>query len=213
VNGQLFSLDLASDLILASASPRRQQFLQELGLPYTVMTSPTREDKPKHGEDAQSYTARAARDKAQAVVSLIPKAETPLILAADTVVSINGHILGKPRDNDEALAMLQLLAGQRHQVTTSVCVLLPGKHNNLSFAFSDEASVTFYPWSRQVLEAYVRSGEPLDKAGAYAVQGKGAFLIQALQGAWTTVVGLPVGRLCQELLARHLIAAQEAKDT
>ena len=203
----LFRLARASHLILASSSPRRQQFLDDLGLPYQVLTSPKDEVTPMPSEDPQIFTARAADHKARQTAQLIPGAyQSPLLIAADTVVSIDGRILGKPQDSADALAMLSLLSGRSHQVTTSVCVLLPRRYQECSFAFSDQASVTFYAWPKEVLAAYVQSGEPRDKAGAYAIQGKGAFLVQGIHGSWSTVVGLPVSRLCRELLSRELIA-------
>ncbi|MCR5813410.1 MAG: Maf family nucleotide pyrophosphatase [Desulfovibrio sp.] len=203
----VFRLCGVSDLFLASASPRRQQFLAELGLPYQVLTNPSCELSPEPGEDPRLFTARAAEQKARQTVPLIPEScQIPLLIAADTVVSIDGSILGKPANSAHALAMLSRLSGRSHQVTTSVCVILPRKRQESSFAFSDQSSVTFYDWPQETLSAYAQSEEPLDKAGAYAIQGQGAFLVKAIQGSWSTVVGLPLSRLCHELLERKLIA-------
>ncbi|MDE5879551.1 MAG: Maf family protein, partial [Desulfovibrio sp.] len=137
-----------------------------------------------------------------------------MVIAADTVVAIDGHILGKPRDGAEALAMLEALAGHPHTVTSAVALHLPAAwpapHEE---SFTDTAAVTYADWPREVLGAYARSGEPADKAGAYAVQGRGAFLAERLDGAWSTVVGLPLARLAALLLARGLIVpACETRD-
>ena len=135
-----------------------------------------------------------------------------LVLAADTVVSIDHTLLGKPRDRDNALSMLLRLAGRRHFVTTAVHILFaahvsefPDRTEPATCAFSETSAVLFHPFQKTVLQAYVDTGEPLDKAGAYAIQGQGAFLIDRIEGSWSTVVGLPVSRLASELLIRNII--------
>ncbi|WP_241159435.1 MULTISPECIES: Maf family protein [unclassified Desulfovibrio] len=196
-------------VVLASASPRRRELLASWGLPFTVLTAPDEEEpRPAAGEDAAAYALRAARSKAGRVRSLLPSGEASasLVIAADTVVCLDGRILGKPRDSAEALAMLEQLAGRTHSVTSAVALRLPkswpGPHEE---GLTDTARVTFADWPRAVLEAYARTGEPDDKAGAYAVQGRGAFLAERLDGAWSTVVGLPLTPLAALLLGRGLI--------
>lgn len=196
-------------VVLASASPRRRELLASWGLPFTVLTAPDEaEPRPAPGEDAGAYALRAAQSKAQRVRSLLPPdaAATSLVIAADTVVCLEGRILGKPYDSAEALVMLEQLAGRTHTVTSAVALGLPldgpAPHEE---CLTDTARVTFAAWPRPVLAAYARSGEPDDKAGAYAVQGCGAFLVERLDGAWTTVVGLPLTPLAALLLRRGLI--------
>lgn len=196
-------------VVLASASPRRRELLAAWGLAFTVLTTPDAEEpRPAGGEAPTTYALRAARSKAASVRSLLPSEEAAasLIVAADTVVCLDGRILGKPRGGAEALAMLEDLAGRTHTVTSAVALHLPeswpAPHEE---HFTDTARVTFAPWPEPVLAAYARSGEPDDKAGAYAVQGCGAFLAEKLDGAWSTVVGLPLAPLAALLLRRGLI--------
>lgn len=196
-------------VVLASASPRRRELLAAWGLPFTVLTAPDEEEpRPAPGETSAAYALRAARSKAARVRSLLPpeEAAASLMLAADTVVCLERHILGKPGDSAEALAMLEELAGRTHTVTSAVALCLPeswpAPHEE---CLTDTARVTFAPWPRAVLAAYARTGEPDDKAGAYAVQGSGAFLAEKLEGAWSTVVGLPLAPLAALLLRRSLI--------
>ena len=195
-------------VVLASASPRRRELLASWGLPFTILTAPDEEEpRPAAGEDAAVYALRAARSKAARVRSLLPPKDSAssLVIAADTVVCLEGRILGKPRDSAEALAMLEQLAGRTHSVTSAVALGLPERcpppHEE---CLTDTARVTFAAWPRDVLAAYARTGEPADKAGAYAVQGRGAFLAERLDGAWSTVVGLPLTPLAALLLGRGL---------
>lgn len=196
-------------VVLASASPRRRELLASWGLPFTVLTAPDEDEpRPAAGEDAAVYALRAARSKAGRVRALLTPeaASASLVIAADTVVCLEGQILGKPRDRAEALVMLEELAGRVHTVTSAVALRLPecwpAPHEE---CLTDTARVTFAAWPRSVLAAYARTGEPDDKAGAYAVQGRGAFLAERLDGAWSTVVGLPLTPLATLLLRRGLI--------
>lgn len=203
----LFRLVPGLDLVLASASPRRRQFIEELGLPYTLACPHGVEPKPDQGESPVTYACRAARTKAHAAQASLSLAERPrsLILAADTVVTLQGDILGKPQDDDYALSMLERLSGRSHEVISAVCLLLPTPNTPSSTQsekiFYDKCHVHFHPWPAAVLTAYAATGEPADKAGAYAIQGQGAFLVEKIEGSWTTVVGLPVTMLVEMLLA------------
>lgn len=196
-------------VVLASASPRRRELLASWGLPFTVLMAPDeQEPRPRPKEDASGYALRAAQSKAARVCSLLSPedAASSLVIAADTVVCLEGRILGKPRDSAEALAMLEQLAGRAHTVTSAVALRLPESWPApRDECLTDTARVTFAAWPRSVLAAYARSGEPADKAGAYAVQGSGAFLAERLDGAWSTVVGLPLTPLAALLLRRGLI--------
>lgn len=186
-------------IILASGSPRRRQFLEELGLAFELVRPQGIEPRPVAGEAPEKYARRAAAAKAHAV----PRRPESLLLAADTIVALDGDILGKPRDTADALAMLRRLAGRAHTVTSAVCCLLP---DGEEVRFHDTTTVTFHPWPEEALAAYARTGEPLDKAGAYAIQGLGAFLTARIEGSWSTVVGLPVTPLAALLLERGIIA-------
>ena len=196
----LFTLDLP--LVLASGSPRRQQFLQEWGIPYSVERPHGVEPHPDAGEAPHVYAQRAARAKAQAVRNSVPHA---VVLAADTVVAVEQTILGKPRDPADALRMLRMLRGREHEVISAVCLCLPRGMDAAEENFYDSTAVRFFPWEDALLEAYVRTGEPMDKAGAYAIQGQGAFLVHSIRGSWATVVGLPIGQVAQVLCSRGLL--------
>lgn len=185
-------------LVLASASPRRRLFLDELGLEYVMARPDGAEPRPEPGETPEAYAERAAGTKAR----IAHKDRGRVILAADTVVALGPHILGKPAHQDDALRMLSLLAGRTHRVVSAVSLILP---DGEEARFHDTAQVRFHPWPEAVLAAYARTGEPMDKAGAYAVQGRGAFLAESINGSWSTVVGLPLTRLVGILLERGVI--------
>lgn len=220
----LFRLAPGLRLILASASPRRRQFLMEWGLPFVLARPAGVEPRPEAGESPDLYTRRAAVHKALAVESVLSpeRRAQSLILAADTVVAVDGDILGKPRDDEHACAMLARLAGRAHAVISAVCLIPParwspsqspgrspdiaqGWSRGARTVFSDTSRVFFHPWPEDVLRAYVRTGEPMGKAGAYAIQGQGAFLVSRVEGSWSTVVGLPVTPLARLLLDGGLI--------
>ena len=170
-------------LVLASASPRRAQILTSLGVPFRVSVS----DVPEvllPGEGGPAAAERLARAKAAAVASR----ERLPVLAADTVVVCEGRVLGKPASVEEAAAMLRLLAGRTHEVVTGVCVHANGRARS----GVERTAVTMGPLSEEEIAWYARSGEPLDKAGAYHVDGRGALFIDSVQGSPSNVAGLPV---------------------
>lgn len=189
-----------TELVLASASPRRQQFVRDLGLRCTLAIAPGDEARPMPGEEPAAYASRTAQAKALAVAALHPHA---VILAADTIVVLDGDILGKPVDDADSLAMLIRLSGRSHTVITAVCLIFPAEQATETFSVS--STVRFHTWPHAVLAAYAASGEPRDKAGAYAVQGLGSFLVEAIDGSWTSVVGLPIAELAERLLAHGVI--------
>lgn len=180
-------------IVLASGSPRRKQLLEMLRIPFRVIP-PDVDEHVLPGEAPNAYVTRLSRAKAQAVVSLAPG---DLVLAADTTVVIENEILGKPGSPQDAVRMLERLQGRTHEVLTAVAVARDGE---LAQAL-DVSRVTFRPVDRATLEAYVATGEPLDKAGAYAIQGLGAPLIERVEGDFFGVMGLPL-RLALDLLAR-----------
>lgn len=202
-------------VVLASASPRRRQLLADWGLPFTVLTAPAEEEpRPQAGEPAHTYAVRAARNKAASVHALLAADAVPtsLVIAADTIVCLGSRILGKPQNAAEALDMLEHLSGHTHTVVSAVALRMPGNWPGpAEECLADTASVTFAAWPREVLAAYARTGEPDDKAGAYAVQGRGAFLAERLEGAWSTVVGLPLAPLAALLLRRGLILPAQCR--
>lgn len=178
-------------LILASASPRRAELLAAAGIEFEVV--PADIDERVHpDEKAAPYVRRMARTKAHAVRTVWPGR---LILAADTVVVVEGEVLGKPRDLADAAAMLDRLGGRTHRVLTGVA-LLAGEREWLDVA---QTTVQLAPLSEEEIEWYVASGEPFDKAGAYAVQGLASRFVRAIDGSYSNVVGLPVALVYQML--------------
>jgi septum formation protein len=180
-------------IVLASGSPRRKQLLEMLRIPFRVI-APDVDEHVLPGEKPDAYVTRLSRAKAEAVVSRAPG---DVILAADTTVVLDGKIFEKPASPAHAVEMLEQLQGRTHEVLTAVAVAADGR---LEQAL-DRSRVTFRPADRATLEAYVATGEPLDKAGAYAIQGLGAPLIERVEGDFFGVMGLPL-RLALDLLAR-----------
>jgi septum formation protein len=182
-----------SVLILASASPRRAELLTAAGIPFEIR--PASVDERVHpGEDARLYAVRVATEKARAV--LASSAGRP-VLAADTVVVVDGLILGKPVDIDDARRMLRLLSGRTHEVMTAV-VVVPAQDRDGAWERTIEAqvevtAVEFARLDHTEIDWYVETGEPSDKAGAYAIQGAASRFVTRIQGSYSNVVGLPVG--------------------
>jgi len=170
-------------LVLASASPRRARILRDLGVSFRVVVS--HEDETlRPGEDGPAAVERLARAKALAVA----REETLPVLAADTEVLCDGHILGKPADEADAVSMLRRLAGRAHEVVTGVCVVSGGAARS----GVERSLVVFAPMSDAEIAWYASSGEPLDKAGGYHVDGRGALFIETVEGSPSNVAGLPV---------------------
>ena len=188
--------------ILASGSPRRRQLLEQLGLTFTVRSSDVDESVSPGLTPAQVVESLSAR-KGEAVAQLSQPGD--LILSADTVVALEGAILGKPRSREEAAAMLSALSGRTHQVYTGVTLLQDGRR----LTGHEVTAVTFRPLSPEEIAAYVSTGEPMDKAGAYGIQGLGALLAERLEGDYFNVMGLPLCRLGQ-MLSRFGVHPLEA---
>lgn len=185
-------------IILASGSPRRRRFLEGLGLDFTVVVADVLE-VPLAGELPADFVRRLAVDKAMAVGTDHPEV---WMIGADTVVVIDNEILGKPNDPDDALTMLTRLAGRVHEVWTGFAIC-HGSSEVISRAVVTE--VKFVEASQDVLAAYVATGEPLDKAGAYGIQGQGGVLVERIDGSYSNVVGLPMAELVEELLRLNVI--------
>ena len=177
---------------LASGSPRRRHLLETLGIAHVVQPADVEEDRLP-GEVPEAMAVRLARVKASAVASLRPH---DLVLAADTVVAIDDHVLGKPVDEEDAKRMLAMLSGHRHRVVTGVALACPG---GAVLERYDVTEVWFRELSDDTIAAYVATGEPMDKAGSYGVQGYGAVLVERVDGDFFSVMGLPV-RLVADLL-------------
>lgn len=188
-------------LILASGSPRRHELLNSIGMHYSVRV-PSSEETPRMGEAPEDYALRAARGKALSVFAEVGKlSRQAAILAADTIVVLNGRVLGKPKSNDDALLMLRALAGTRHTVVTGCCLLVGG----LEDSFYVESAVHMWQAPDDLLVAYSATDEPLDKAGGYAIQGPIGFLIRSIHGSWFNVVGLPLAEVVQKLLIHRVV--------
>ena len=170
-------------LVLASASPRRARILRELGVSFRVEVS-NEDESLRPGEDGAAAVERLARAKGLAVA----RPETLPVLAADTEVLCDGHILGKPADERDAVAMLRRLAGRAHEVVTGVCVVAGG----VARSGVERSVVRFAPMNEEELRWYAATGEPLDKAGGYHVDGKGALFVETVSGSPSNVAGLPV---------------------
>ncbi len=181
-------------LVLASTSPRRQAYFTDLGLEFTVCVAEI-DERAMAGEDPEAVVLRLAGEKAAAVRNLHPAS---WVVAADTVVVIDGRLLGKPRDSEEAVAMLLSLAGREHHVLTGFCVTCGRENARVLQAVASE--VRFAAFGPEVARAYAETGEPLDKAGAYGIQGKGAFLVERVSGSYSNIVGMPLHEVLSVLL-------------
>ncbi len=179
------------DLILASASPRRREMLQQLGVQFACHPADI-DETPWEGESPREYVARLARAKAEAVFHLSGAADR-VVLAADTTVVVDGQILGKPQDLADGLAILQLLSGRAHRVFTAICL-----HDSQGVSCEViETEVSFIELSEADCRAYLATEEPWDKAGAYGIQGLGGAFVRGINGSYSNVVGLP---LCETWL-------------
>lgn len=186
-------------LILASRSPRRQELLRAEGIAFEVVPGDEEEATPEPGEDCAQYARRAAIAKALEVARSRPGRWT---LGADTVVAVDGDPLGKPVDHEEARRMLRRLSGRSHQVYTGVALVRVDSQEGVADIRADVAvtTVTFRPLKEAEIAAYVATGEPLDKAGAYGIQGGAAQFVSRVEGSYSNVVGLPL-ELVQQMLS------------
>ncbi len=184
---------MATTLVLASQSPRRRELLTQLGVPHEVRPANT-DESVLPGEPARDYVLRVAREKARAV-------EGDLVLAADTAVVLRGEVLGKPRDAEDARRMLAALSGTAHEVLTGVCLRRDAGGTPLELDAVVSTAVRFAPLGAAEIAWYIGTGEPLDKAGAYAIQGAGGAFVLGVEGSVSNVVGLPLAETA-ELLRR-----------
>ncbi len=181
-------------MILASQSPRRIELMREAGYDITVQPADI-DETPLLDESPLQLVERLARAKAQTIVERLND-PSEIVVAADTIVAIDNEKLGKPHDAAEAAAMLRRLSGRTHQVATGVCIA----QGDVCDSFIEVTDVTFYELSDAQIETYVATGEPLDKAGAYGIQGTGGrLLVQGINGDFYNVVGLPIARVVRHI--------------
>lgn len=196
-------------IILASASPRRMELLEQIGLPFEVMTSHVEEQISSERPDMVVEELSCQKAEAVAEKLIFPHLACPegsreeglLVIGADTVVALDGAILGKPVDREDAIAMLERLQGRGHEVYTGVTLLYraAGALEWRKKCFHERSRVNFFPMTKAEISGYVKTGDPMDKAGAYGIQGCCARYISGIEGDYNNVVGLPVGRLYQEI--------------
>ena len=191
-------------LILASASPRRRKFLEELGIDFTVQAADV-DETPKRSESPEDFVCRLAFEKADAVSK---HHQSSWVLGADTVVVLDGEILGKPKDEEAAGSMLKSLSGRCHEVWTGFCLSSP--ENAVFEKQAIKTDVWFSVLTDDIIHAYITTGEPLDKAGSYGIQGKGGFLVEQIHGSYSNVVGLPLTEVLS-VLTKHAIVTTGGK--
>lgn len=193
-------------IILASSSPRRRELMAQAGFAFEVLVSEA--DETIEAETPGEMVEVLSERKAAAVAEEIKKQgfaeESVLLVGADTMVAIDGKKLGKPKDEKGAEEMLEELSGRTHQVYTGVTLIRLRKAENGSIlqesrTFSEGTDVSFYPLTKEEIRSYIATGEPMDKAGAYGIQGKAAVFVKEIKGDYNNVVGLPIARLYQEL--------------
>ena len=182
---------MAYKIILASASPRRKELLEQVGAEFEIIPAVGEEiitdSRPQQavlGLSAQKAAEVAAKVQGDAIV-----------IGADTVVAFGDKILGKPKDEMDAEQMLSMLSGNTHSVYTGVSIVVKQSGQSRAYSFYEETEVTMYPLSKQQILSYIRTGEPMDKAGSYGIQGRGAVFIEKIQGDYNNVVGLPIARV------------------
>jgi len=196
------------DILLASGSPRRRELLTQAGFRFTVKTADV--DETTEEKEPAKVVEALSRRKAEAVYQLISSQDgkdtvrdgNDMVVAADTIVSQDGEILGKPKDEADACRMLRELSGRTHVVYTGVTLITP---DGVRRTFSTATKVTFYPLSEEEIREYVASGEPMDKAGAYGIQGLGARLVERIEGDYNNVVGFPLAHFIRVLEEEGLL--------
>ena len=184
-------------IILASGSPRRRELLEQIGIPFEVVTSNAAEVTSAVQPD--EIVKELSKIKAEAVAQICKEKgelyQEAVILGADTIVYHNGKVLGKPKSEEDAYSMIESLAGKEHFVYTGVTILTPNKQ----ICFAEAVKVSVYEMSAEEIKSYIATGEPMDKAGAYGIQGRFAAFVKGISGDYNAVVGLPVARVYQEL--------------
>lgn len=184
--------------ILASASPRRKELFARLNIPFEIMTSDV-EETSVEATSVEQYVTEVALLKAREIAK---KAPGKVIVGADTIVEKDNNLLHKPKSHEEARSHLCSLRGKSHQVLTAVAII---DENSIETTFVETTKVIFKNFSDEMIEAYIETGDPFDKAGGYGIQTDGLFLVDRIEGDYLNVVGLPLARLCEQLMKQNLI--------
>jgi len=187
-------------IILASSSPRREELLRTSGLGFEVI-HPSSDEAASDGEAPEEFALRVSLEKACSVSSAL--GEGAIVIGADTIVVVDGEILGKPGDPEEASSMLRKLSGKEHRVYTAFSIVRA--KNELLHSESVCTAVRVKPLAASEIEGYIKTGEPMDKAGAYAIQGAGSFIVSGIEGSYSNVVGLPVEELLEALKKLEIV--------
>ena len=199
------------EFILASASPRRKELLETLGLNFQIITGEADEDSVSgEGVPVGIYVQELALLKAAATAKYALKKKKAIIIAADTVVILDGRILGKPKDEKEAYFMLKTLSGREHEVYTGICIMRVS--DGKTYCDSQCTKVVFKELTDETIAAYIATGEPMDKAGSYGIQGKGSVLVSKLDGDYNNVVGMSTSLLCDMLKSQFDIDILKQKE-
>lgn len=188
-------------VILASSSPRRRELMSQAEIKYDICIKNVDETIPEGTEPGKAAETTAMK-KATAVAQVN---EDAIVVGADTIVVFQDKILGKPKDKEDAVRMLKMLSGKEHKVITGVCLV----HNKKAECFHSESTVKFYELTDEEIKHYVATGEPMDKAGAYGIQGKGCVLVEKIEGDYFNIVGLPISRVAREI---RRIQSEEVKE-
>lgn len=191
-------------VVLASASPRRRDLLQQVNIEFEICPSQI-EEHMIAGEPQQTVMSLASQKAMDVAQRVLTENDERIVLGADTIVAYQGKILGKPQDAKDAFKMLDMLSGHIHQVYTGVCMIENTDGVLNKHTFYEQTDVKMYPLSQTQINQYIASGEPMDKAGSYGIQGMGAAFIESIHGDYNNVVGLPVSKIWQ-----YLYQAQEA---
>jgi len=185
-----------NNIILASASPRRRELMSQVGIKFDVIPSNV-DEEPLDGETPEEHVLRLAAEKARDVAGRMDGAGERWVIGSDTIVVADSEIMGKPADRRDAVNMLKKLSGREHRVITAYCIINSDSRDELRRCV--ETLVRFRHLKDSEIEAYVDSGEPMDKAGAYAIQGLGSFMVEEIRGSYSNVVGLPICQVVEDL--------------
>ncbi len=188
-------------IILASASPRRRELLTQIGVNFAVQ--PACGEEVITGSNPEEVVKELSAQKAEEVAKMQQEGDW-LVIGADTVVSCDSRILGKPKDEADAFVMLSMIQGHTHEVYTGVTLYWSANGKEQKLTFAEQTKVTMYAMTAEEIRAYIKTGEPMDKAGSYGIQGKCAAFIEKISGDYNNVVGLPVARIYQELLQKGI---------
>jgi len=186
--------DFPYQMVLASSSPRRQELLKYLGVAFSIQV-PAIEERQRPGETAEHYVQRNSREKAEIIFQSLPKDRPYVVIGSDTIGLFEAEVLEKPLDAPDAMRMLRLMSGKTHEVLTGLTLVYSQALQHAVKQTVVRTSVQFKSLTEQEIRYYVATGEPLDKAGSYGIQGIGGFLVEKLNGSYSNVVGLPLVEL------------------